>query len=1082
MRTLRASFVLRRIGSYRLVLGAALLTTIVTAALTGALASFAAQALPQAVRQQLAVASGTSVKVTGALDAQLTQRDARAIATTMRAAFGSVPFSIDSARWSDPLGLAGRVPGGIIRLIAAAAPQHIQAQAALTAGAWPGPPVAGQPLAAAVPAAVARSLRLAPGQVLVLRDRDTGAHVRLRLTGIFRQKDPASAYWGLNLVAASGISSQDAFVTYGPVIVNPAAFTGRQLAVGQASWVIVPRTGQIADSHLASLAARLSRSEDYLRQSPRLSSLSVTTDLPHLLLGTARSAELARSLLAIGALQLALLAAVALALAASLLASQREGESALLSARGGTRWQLARLGGAESVLVAGVAVAAGVLLGTALADSLLASGPLRAAALRITGVPVAAWLAAGAVGLLCAALLLRPAFRPAEPGTARVRHGRRSAVSGIARTGGDVAIVLAALVSGWQLRRYSAIAAGPAGGLGVDPVLTVAPVLALAGGTLILVRLLPVAARIADRAAARSRRLGVAMASWEISRRPVRQGASVLLVVLAVATSTLALAQHQSWRRSAQDQASFSVGADVRVDLPESVRPDQAESIVHSAGVLAAMPVAQLNATSGDQVLALGARQAPATVLLRSDLSPLGARQLWSRIEPAGPDGLAVPGRPAGLEVTASLGRSAAELGPEQVTVIIEDAAGVSYELPAGSLPADGRSHHLVAILSPRGAAAYPVRLTGLTVSYTLPARRAPAAVLTVSGIAAAAGPQGPVRAPFASGRALGGWQPQMSAIGLSQALAAASFGRSPAGQQSVASWRQAGRAGQALTFDPGYGTLANNAGPPTPIPGLVTLSVAPVSGPVPGIATGAYLAANDVAVGQRLTVTLGNVLVPVRIVAEVAAFPTVSGPGGGLIVSLTTMQALLTGHAAGILPVSQWWLRTSSAAVPRMPAGAAVTSRQRTAAALVANPMSAVPQQALVAIAAAAVLLAALGFSVSVTASVRERRAQSALLAALGVSRAAQAALLCLEELMLSLPAAAAGLLLGAAVARLLILSVTLTATATLPVPPVLIQFPWLLAAALALAVAAVPVIAAALTVGRRPDPAAQLRASEAA
>jgi ABC-type antimicrobial peptide transport system permease subunit len=257
---------------------------------------------------------------------------------------------------------------------------------------------------------------------------------------------------------------------------------------------------------------------------------------------------------------------------------------------------------------------------------------------------------------------------------------------------------------------------------------------------------------------------------------------------------------------------------------------------------------------------------------------------------------------------------------------------------------------------------------------------------------------------------------------------------------------------------------------------------VAPGTGPVPAIATRAYLAANDVRVGQSLAVTLGDVSVPVKIVAEVAAFPTVSGPGGGLIVSLSTVQDLLTSQAAGIVPVLQWWLRTTAAAPLRMPAGSAVASRRKRAAGLLGNPMSAVPQQALLAVAVAAVIIAAVGFSVGVTASVRERRAQSALLAALGVSRSAQAALLCLEELMLSLPAAAAGLLLGALVARLLILSVTLTATATVPVPPVLIEFPWLLAGVLALAVAAVPVIAAALTVARRPDPAAQLRTAEAA
>ncbi len=949
-----------------------------------------------------------------------------------------------------------------------------------------------QPLQAAVAGmAVARRLRLAPGQVLVLRDRDTGAGARLRLTGIFRPRDPASPYWDLSLIAPGGVSVQGSFATYGPFVVDPSVFSRGELAVGAASWVVVPQTSRIRDGDLQPLAARITAAEQYLRQAPQLNGLSVVTSLPQLLAGTARSAELARSLLAIGALQLALLATAALALAASLLASQREGESALLSARGGTRWQLARLSAAEAVLLAGVAVAVGVLLGTRLARALLGSGPLRAADLPVPGVPGVAWLVAGCVGLLCVLLMVRPAVRPAEPGAARARTGRRSAVAGIARAGGDVAIVLAAVISGWQLRRYSAIAPGAGGGLDVDPVLVVAPVLALAAGTVVLVRLLPVAARITDRLAARSRRLGVAMASFQISRQPVRQGACVLLVVLAVATSTLALAQYQTWHRSVADQASFSVGADARVDLPGPTRPGEAASIVHANGVRDAMPVARLDPATGGQVLALSPRQAPGSVLLRSDLSPLSPARLWRRISPPGPDGLAVPGRPARLGVTASLSRDAAALGPAQVTVIIRDAAGVSYALPAGSLPADGRPHGLVAALPPpgpqapapgRGAAAYPVRMTGLTLSYTLPARPSPAAILTVTAIAAAAA-AGPIPAPFAAGRALGGWQPQMSATGLSQAIAS----QPVAGPQRVVSWQRAGRAGsarpagQALTFRPGYGAVANNAGAPTPIPGLVTLSAAG-TGPVPAIATQAYLTAHDVSVGQRLVIPLGTVQVPVKIVAKVAAFPTVTGSGGALIVSLPALQGQLTSAGGGIVPVSQWWLRTSSPALPPMPAGSAVTGRQQTASTLLANPVSAVPQRALLAIAVAAVIIAAVGFSVSVTASVRERRPQSALLAALGVSRAAQARLLCLEELMLSLPAAAAGLLLGAVVARLLILSVTLTSTAALPVPPVLIQFPWLLGGALALAVAAVPVIAAALTVTRRPDPAAQLRAAEAA
>ena len=60
-----------------------------------------------------------------------------------------------------------------------------------------------------------------------------------------------------------------------------------------------------------------------------------------------------------------------------------------------------------------------------------------------------------------------------------------------------------------------------------------------------------------------------------------------------------------------------------------------------------------------------------------------------------------------------------------QAALEVIDAAGVSYSLPAGFLPADGRMHRLVAVISPRreGAhplpqAAYPLRLTGITLAW----------------------------------------------------------------------------------------------------------------------------------------------------------------------------------------------------------------------------------------------------------------------------------------------------------------------------------------------------------------------------
>jgi ABC-type antimicrobial peptide transport system permease subunit len=164
------------------------------------------------------------------------------------------------------------------------------------------------------------------------------------------------------------------------------------------------------------------------------------------------------------------------------------------------------------------------------------------------------------------------------------------------------------------------------------------------------------------------------------------------------------------------------------------------------------------------------------------------------------------------------------------------------------------------------------------------------------------------------------------------------------------------------------------------------------------------------------------------------------------------------------------------------LPPGSSVTSVAQIAAGLAANPLSAVPQQALLAIAIAAAVLAISGCCVAIAVGIRQRRAENALLAALGVAPGGAARQLCLERLMLGLPSALAGLVLGAVIAELLVPAVTLTVTASPPVPSVLIQFAWAQALPLALAVAALPVLVAAAVIARRPDPAAELRTAEAA
>jgi hypothetical protein len=1063
-------------GAHRLVIVAAALTVAVAAALATALATFSSQALPRAVRHDLDHAAGTSMVIRGNVNASQGAQYTSLLPGKISTALDGTPFAFYHAYWSDPLGF---VPGShpvppsgtqTVQIAEAAALDGITARAQLVAGHWPGAlPGDGGPIPAALPASAAALLHVATGDVLQLRDRISGQRVRFVVTGLYRPRQVTTTYWSLDYVGLGGQSTLSGFTTYGPLTVPAAAFRG-PLAVDAGSWLAVPQTASVPAGQLRTVAANVAGLQQGLAEAVQLPDLTAVTELPAVLNGTASKRDVARSLLAICAVLLALLAGAALLAVARLLAGQREGESAMLVARGATRWQLIRMAAAEAVPLCLLCATVGGLAGAGLAD--LLAGPVSA------GWP--AVLAAAAVGAGALVILLVPVFSTVTPGTARARRGRQAAVAGVTRAGADLALIVLAVVAGYQLRHYSAVSAGASGTFGVDPVVVAAPALALAGGTVLALRLLPAGGKAGDLLATRGRRLTAAMASWQISRQPIRQGGAALLIVLAVATGTLGLSQRQSWTQSIHDQAAFSAGSDVRVQTSQPLSAAQAGQLARSPGVQRAMPVASFPRTDTDEVtLAVDAAQAARVVRLRSDESSLPTDQLFAKIQPSGPPpGVTLPGplgRGGAFRLTARLGPAA--LGSAQVTVSVEDADNAVYQFSAGSLPADGREHVLTVALG-SATAIYPLRLSMVNLDYTMPVTRPHGpAVFTLDGVS---GPSGQV-----AGTALGNWAVTASSTEM-QGVKQDQGTIGPAAPPSFSSAASAGSA-LAVTFQSGYGLAASGVigAPPTTVDGQLALTPS-APGVIPGLATQRFLADNHANVGSTVQTNLDGAIVIVKIVAAVSTFPSVSGNGGGLIVDLGTLQAVLGRGLVVPAPVTQWWLAASGPrlALPpgALPPGSVVTSASGVEAGLLADPLSTVPQQALLAVALAAAVLAITGFCVSIAAGVRQRRAENALLAALGVPPRAAAAQLCLEKLMLSVPSAVAGLVLGVVLAELLVPAITLTSAATAPVPPVLIQLGWSQILPLALAVAVLPVLAAGLTIARRPDAAAELRAAESA
>ena len=657
------SLTVRRMRASGVVIIAAALTTLVTAALAATLAVYSAGALPQAVRHNLATASGTTLLVSGAVDRGQADQITASLPGQLSQALGHAPFRFDSAVRSNALGFiagarpaapagagSGRGSGGSsggsnVLISEAAAFTAITTHAVLLNGHWPGPPRAGAPIPAALPSTAAALLHVQLGDVIQMQDRVSDGTVRFTITGLYRPRQPsrgAGAYWDLNDVGFAGATTSGGFTKYGPLTVNPGAFRG-PLTVGAGAWLAQPDTPAIPESHFDQVAGRLSGLIQSLQSGNSLPSLNVATGLPAVLTGTASDLSVARSLLAICAVLVVLLAAASLLLVARLLTGQREGELATLTARGATRWQLARLTLAEAVPLCLAAAAVGSLAGIWLARLAAGSGTVPFPAALNQAWPAGLLVAAGAV-----VIVLVPVLRTVTPGAARSRRGRTATVAGISRAGADVALLVLAVLAGLELRRYSAVSARPgSGGLGVDPVLVLAPALALAGGTTAVLRLLPVAAKLGDRLAGRGRRLTGALASWQISRQPVRQSGAVLLVVLAVATGTLAIAQRQSWIGSGHDQAAFTAGADVRADPPQPLTPGQAGQLSRAPGVTAFMPVVSFPAASGQgQTLGPGqqargrgdvAARRPGAAARRRSAAPDHPRRAITRPDPARP-------------------------------------------------------------------------------------------------------------------------------------------------------------------------------------------------------------------------------------------------------------------------------------------------------------------------------------------------------------------------------------------------------------------------------------------------------------
>ncbi|MFE5730670.1 FtsX-like permease family protein [Streptomyces sp. NPDC056528] len=1114
-------FVFLRVGAHRLLLAAALLAVLLTTSVLATLAAFSGAIGDAALQADLRgrSAADASLLVEGQVPPGKRAGADSAVRDGMRTSFDGLPVTVrrleSSGAYALPRSLrpAGAREGDPDLTHFAALDRS---RLSLVRGAWPSAARTGGTVETALPEEAARRLRVGPGTVLDLTDRLTDRRVKVRVTGVYRPVDTADPYWRLDPAGGRGVRTV-AFTTYGPLLADPAVLASGALSPGDTAWLGTADFTGLTTDRMDALRAAATEGPKALAENRAAfgATVSVSTALPAVLDRTGRALLVSRSTLLIVAVQLVLLAAYALLLVARLLSTERSGETALLRARGGSRRRIAGLAAAEALLLALPAALAAPLLSGPLTRLFAERSALSSLGVRLDTSPsLRVWLVAAVVALCCAAAVVAPALAAGDGTAVSLRKARSASLPGPVRAGADLGLLAVAAVAYWQLQRPAA-AGGVLGGDGgggvggsIDPVLVAAPALALLAGTVLTLRLLPPAAKLAERRAAAGRGLSAALAGWQFSRRPLRGAGPVLLLVLAVATGMLAVAQSGSWERSQRDQADFRAGADVRVLSPGPGEPTRTERLGAVPGVTAVAPVHRTTTdVSGRSatVLAVDTRNASGGLLLRPDLAGTTAPSLLAPLAPeTGPrPGLALP---AGTRALAVDLRAAAPAGSgaSQVTAVLEDPSGVPYRRILGTLPSDDRVHRLALDLDAltgesgtdggRGSGGL-LTLTGLELDGLIAEEPHHLRTVRVERLTTT-GADGGTRT-HSPAKVLTGWS-----FGVEQT-------EGEGGRRSGTAGGDPGPAGTdgSAPYAVAFGVDGAHPDNRYAAPEEYALRMAaPAPKPperLPAVATRAFMAATGAGPGDTVEVTVGGLRVPVvvdRVVEELpttgpaaptaSADPSATAPadGGAVLLDLVTVNRYLAGSGDGTasVPATEWWLTTAPGRTAE--AGAALRARpdadptqvlvrDETAAELLGDPLGAGPNAALMAVAAAAAALAAVGFAVGSAGALRERSAEFGVLRALGTPQRRLARLVAAEQGLLIGIGLLVGIGLGAVLARAVVPLVVLTGRAARPVPPVLVELPPGQVALLVAGVAVLPLAVVATIALRRADPVVTLR-----
>ena len=396
----------------------------------------------------------------------------------------------------------------------------------------------------------AASLKLTVGEVIGAEDVGGVPQRLYRVTGLFVPRDPGDDYWRQNpslLPATTTVPDRGASYPTAAAYVDPVtvgrlaqAFAGSRISL----YYPVAATG-VDGADAARLNAQLAAvvAAGVVMPNNRSPMSIVTRSTLAAQTAVERDALLAGLLALLAAAPIGVVLAV-LVLGVQVVVRGRRTDLLLAAARGANQWQLR---GAMALEGALLSIPAALVVMVVLSYAL----PVRP---EPAGFVLPA-LAALTPPVLFAAL----AVTQPQPGPiGRALIGLR----GVA----EIAVVLLGALSLFLLVRRGLAQATVA--VGVDPLLSVAPLLLAVSAGIVVLRGFPLVMRAARGATARSRGLPGFIGSIQASRAPTIGLAGVLALVVGVSVSLFSTVLLTTFDAGIHRAASEAVGADARVDAP----------------------------------------------------------------------------------------------------------------------------------------------------------------------------------------------------------------------------------------------------------------------------------------------------------------------------------------------------------------------------------------------------------------------------------------------------------------------------------------------------------------------------------